>query len=325
MKRRVYAGITLFAVSMVGFSKPVMADDYPSKPIRIIVPFTPGGSNDVLARVVAQRMQQDWKQTVIVENKPGAAGNIGGDTVAKSAPDGYNLLIAPNNIVCMNPVLYSKMPFDPIKDLAPIGLLGTLPITLVINPQVPAKSVKELIALARSSGDGLIYGSSGVGSPQHLSGELFKARTGTKMLHVPYKGANPAITDLMSGQIQVLFSPINSVLPYIKAGKLRVLAVGGSKRAADLPDVPTLEEAGVAGYRSDVWIGFAAPAGTPKDIVNKLNKEINKILSEPEIKKQLALQGIEAGSGSTEEYVAMTKADCSNWAKLIKDNGIRAE
>jgi tripartite-type tricarboxylate transporter receptor subunit TctC len=300
------------------------AQTYPSKPIRFVVPFTPGGSNDVLARVIGEKIAQEWKQPVVVENKPGAGGNIGAEMVAKAPPDGYTFLIAANNILAINPSLYDKVPFDPLKDFAPVTLLGNVPIVLVVNPSLPAKSVKELIALGKA-GDGLTYASGGSGTPQHLSAELFRSMTGTKMTHVPYKGNAPAVTDLMGGQVQMLFSPINSVLPHIKSGKLRALAVASDTRLASLPNVPTVAESGVPGYRSDIWIALVAPARTPPDIVNGMQQQVARALAHPDVKEKLLAQGIEPASSTPAELDALIRSDLARWTKVVKESGARAE
>jgi tripartite-type tricarboxylate transporter receptor subunit TctC len=301
------------------------AQPYPSKPIRLIVPFTPGGSNDVVARVVGQKLSEAWKQPVVVENKPGAGGNIGAEAAARSAPDGYTFLIAANNVLAINPSLYDKVPFDPLKDFAPVTLLGTLPILLVVNPAVPPKSVQELIAFGKSSSDGLTYASGGSGTPQHLSAELFKSMTGVKMVHIPYKGNAPAMTDVLSGQVQMLLSPVNSVLPHVKTGRLRALGVASTSRLPYLPEVPTIAEAGVPGYRSDIWLALVAPAGTPKDIIEKMQREVASVLAQADVKEKLAAQGIEPATSSPEEVTELIKDDLARWAKVIKEAGARAE
>jgi len=328
MRRTIFSIMAVAAASLLSANAAwaqAGAQDWPSQSVKVVVPFTPGGSNDVLARLLGQKLQQTWKQPFVVENRAGAAGNIGTDAVAKAAPDGNTLLIAPNNVVCMNPSLYAKLPFDPAKDFVYTNLLGTLPVVLVVNPSVPAKTPAELVAYAKANPDRLAYGSSGAGSPQHLSAELFKSGTKAPLLHVPYKGAAPATNDLLAGQIQVLFGPINSVLPHIKAGKLRALAVGGDKRVAELPGVPTINETVMPGYNSDIWISLAAPAGTPNDIIEKLHREVNKVMAEPDTKEKLAGQGIEPGGGSRKALEDMIKADCARWSKLIKEAKIRAD
>jgi tripartite-type tricarboxylate transporter receptor subunit TctC len=298
---------------------------YPSKPVKIIVPFTPGGSNDVLARVIGQKLGPVLKQPVVVENKAGAAGNIGAEAVVKSPPDGHTLLLAPNNVLCVNPPLYPKLGFDPVKDLAPVSVLGTLPIVLIVNQSLPVKSVKELIAYAKSKPGELTYASGGSGSPQHLSAELFKQMAGVNMLHIPYKGSAPAVTDVVAGQVQVFFSPITAVLPFIKNGRVRAIAVAGTKRSTDLPDVPTISEAGVSGYSSEIWAGLMTPTGTPKEVVERLNQEVQTILAEADTKDRLAAQGIEVIQGGPADLAKMIASDCSRWGKLIKELGVRVD
>ena len=228
-------------------------------------------------------------------------------------------------MLAINPSLYEKVPFDPLNDFAPVTLFGTVPILLVVNPAVPVGSVQELIAFGKSSPDGLTYASGGSGTPQHLSAELFKASTGVKMLHVPYKGNAPAVTDLLAGQVQMMLSPANSVLPHVRSGKLRALGVAGTARLPYLPDVPTIGEAGVPGYQSDIWLALVAPAGTPQEIVGKMQREVAAILAQPDVKDKLAAQGIEPGASSPEELTLLIKSDLARWAKVIKEGSIRAE
>jgi len=301
------------------------AESYPSRPIRIIVPFAPGGSNDVVARIIGERLNQVWKQPVIVENKPGAGGNIGAEAVAKSANDGYTLLLSGSSLVCINPQIYKKAKFDAVEDLPLITPLGFVPIVLVANPSLPAKTVSELIAYGRKKTGGLSYGSGGAGTPQHLSGEMFKAAAGVSMMHVPYKGNVPALTDLIAGQTDVMFSPINSVAPFIKAGKVRAIAAAGAQRIADLPELPTIAEAGVSGFDSSLWLALAAPKGTPKIITDKLDREVRKIMNEPEIKTKLAQQGVVRITSPAAEFQQMATKDCARLAGVIKEAKINAE
>jgi tripartite-type tricarboxylate transporter receptor subunit TctC len=302
-----------------------LAQAYPSKPVKVVVGYTPGGSNDVLARVVAKHLQDTWKQSFVVENKPGASGQIGADTGAKAPPDGYTLVVIPNDVLTVQPHMYAKFPFDPMTDVQPIATLGTVPVALVVNASSPIMSVAELIAAAKAKPGGLNYASSGAGGPQHMSAEMFMLLTGTKMVHVPYKGNAPALTDLLGGQVDVLFSPINSALPHIKAGKLRALAVAGDKRIASLPDVPTLAEAGVPGYKSEIWIALFAPAKTPKDIVDKIAAEVGRMQAQPDVREQLNAQGIDPLANSPEQVGALIKADSARWSKVIKETGVKAE
>ena len=302
-----------------------LAQPYPAKPAKIVVGYTPGGSNDVLARVVAKHLQDTWKQPFLVENKPGASGQIGADTGAKAAPDGYTLVVIPNDVLTVQPHMYPKFPFDPMNDVQPVATLGTVPIALVVNANSPYKTVAELIAAAKAKPGTLNYASSGAGGPQHMSAEMFMLLTGTKMVHVPYKGNAPAITDLLGGQVDILFSPINSALPHIKAGKLRALAVASEKRVASLPEVPTLSEAGVSGYKSEIWIGLFAPAKTPKDIVDKIAAEVGRMQAQADVKEQLNAQGIDPLATSPEQLAALIKADSARWSKVIKETGVKAE
>lgn len=309
---------TLAAVS----GRQSWAQTYPSRPIKIVVPWTPGGGNDVLGRTIAQKLSERWGQPVIVENKPGAAGNIGTDLVAKSPADGYTLLVAANNILSINPTMNDGTPFDPVKDFVPITLIGAIPILLATNPSVPAKSVKELIALAKSKPDGLSYGSSGLGSPQHLSAELFSSMAGIKMQHVPYRGATPLVTDLVSGQVQLAFGAINSMLPLAKDGKLRALGVTTTQRLSYLPDVPTISEE-LPGYETDIWIALVAPAGTPPDVVAKVKNEVHGMFTLPDVRERLAAQGIEPKTSTPDQLTALVKSDLARWADVIKSTASR--
>ena len=316
--QRVFGAVAL--LSMIALAGNAHAQSYPIRGVKIVVPWTPGGSNDVLGRVIAQKLSESWGQPVVVENRPGAGGNLGADAVAKSAPDGYTLLVAANNILSINPTMNVGTPFDPIKDFVPITLIGAIPVLLAVNPSVPAKSVKELIVLAKSKPDGLSFGSAGLGSPQQLSAQLFASMAGIKMQHVPYKGATPLITDLVSGQIQLAFGAINSMLELAKSGKLRALGVGTNKRLSYLPDVPTISEE-LPGYETDIWVGFVAPAGTPAEIVTKIKDEIHRVFAMPGVREKLAAQGIEPKTSTPEELAALVKSDLARWAEVIKATG----
>jgi tripartite-type tricarboxylate transporter receptor subunit TctC len=313
------------ALALAVLSSPLVhAQDYPSKPIHIIVPLPPGGSNDVLARVLAQKMSEAFGQPVLVENKPGAAGNIATDFVAKSAPDGYTIAIAPNQTVAVNPVLYPKLPFDVIRDIEGISMLGRVPVVLVVSPKMTVTSVTELIALARANPDKLSYASAGSGSPQHMAAEVFKSMTGTRLTQIPYKGSAPALIDVLSGVVDVMFCPINSALPHIRSGRLRALGTTGTARLALLPDVPTIAET-IAGYESDIWIGMVAPAKTPNAIINKLNAELRRSLALPEVQSKLAEQGIYAETSSAADFTQLIATDQQRWAAVIKAANIRPE
>lgn len=299
------------------------APAYPARPIKFIVPITPGGSNDVLARTLAQKLTESWGQAVVVENRPGAGMNLGSDMVAKSAPDGHTWLLGANNIFVTNPHM-GKMPFDVFKDLTPVTQVAIVPFVLVVHPSVPAKNVAELVDYAKRNPGKLNYGSSGNGSPQHLAAEMLNFGAGLQMQHVPYKGAIPAITDLLGGRIQVFIGAVNSLLPHIKDGKLRVLAGAGGQRFAAFPDIPAIAET-VPGVALDVWLGVFMPAGVPKDIVNKVNSDIARVLQLPEIKANLAGQGIEGATGTPEALAATIRDDYARWGKVIREANIKAD
>ena len=305
---------------------PAHADEYPSKTVTIVVPFTAGGSNDVLARTVGQKLSEYWKQPVIVENRPGAGGNLGTKLAAKAAPDGYTLLVVANNFVT-NPFLYpdGRAGYDPVKEFVPITQLGRVPFVLVVNPNVAAKSTQELVALAKAQPGKLSYGSAGVGTPHHLTGELFKSMAGIDMVHVPYRGAQPVVADLLGGQIQVLFGVANSVLPHIKTGALRPLAVGGEQPLSYLPNVPTVASAGFKDFRSEVWIGLVAPTGIPANIAAKIEESVGRALRDPAVKASLEAQGLEPTPSSPGALKALMQEDTVRWSKVIKETGARAE
>ena len=322
-RKWVAASCALAAVALLA-SPLVYAQDYPVKPIHIIVPLPPGGSNDVLARLLGQKMSEAFGQPVIVENKPGAAGNIATDYVAKSAPDGYTIAIAPSQTVSVNPVLYPKLPFDAIKDLEGVSLLGRVPMVLVVSSRVAANSVAELIAQAKAGPDKLSYASAGSGSPQHMAAEVFKSMTGTRLTQIPYKGSAPALVDVLGGNVDVMFCPINSALPHIRSGKLRALGTTGTQRLVLLPGVPTIAET-VSGYESDIWIGMVAPAKTPPAIIAKLNAELRRSLALPEVQSKLAEQGIYAESSAAGEFTKLIATDQKRWAGVIKAANIQPE
>lgn len=316
--------LALFVSLAAWASSPLHAQDYPNKPISIVVPLPPGGSNDVLARVLAQKMSEAFGQPVVVTNKPGAAGNIATDFVAKSAPDGYTIAIAPNQTVAVNPVLYPKLPFDVIRDIEGISMLGRVPVVLVVSPKMTVTSVAELIALAKANPDKLSYASAGSGSPQHMAAEVFKSMTGTRLTQIPYKGSVPALVDVLGGVVDVMFCPINSVLPHIRSGRVRALGTTGTARLTLLPDVPTIAET-IPGYESDIWIGMVAPAKTPSAIINKLNAELRRSLALAEVQSKLAEQGIYAETSSAADFTKLIATDQKRWAEVIKAANIRPE
>ena len=312
------------ALGVVLFGLCAHAQDYPSRPVRIVVPFAPGGPNDIIVRLVAQKLTETWGQPFVVENRPGAGGNIGTDFVAKAAPDGYTLLsVGPGSLI-INPLI-GKVPYDTARDFAPVTLMARAPNALVAHPSLPAGSVKELIELARSQPGRINYGSGGNGSTPHLAGAMFAAMAGVALTHVPYKGTAPATADLIGGQVQIAFLGIPTVLPHVKSGKLHVLAVTGKHRSPELPGVPTVDEAGVPGYELSPWYGLLAPAGTPREVVVRLGEEVSRVVRAPEMKEKLAVQGAEVAGGSPEEFAALIRADTSTWSRVVKDAGIRIE
>jgi tripartite-type tricarboxylate transporter receptor subunit TctC len=322
--RRQFTFAALAAAASLAVGVPTGAaaqDAYPSKPITIIVPFAAGGTTDILARVVGEQLGKDLGQTVIIDNRAGAGGNIGGQAAARAAADGHTLFMGTVGTHAINASLYKKMPFDPSKDFAPITRVAMVPNLLVVNPQVPAKSVQELIAYGKANPGKLTFGSSGSGSSIHLSGELFKSMTQIDMLHVPYKGSAPAVTDLLGGQISMMFDNMPSALQHVKAGKLRALAVTSGKRSPELPDVPTIAEAGVPGYEATSWFGLFAPAATPAAVIAKLNTAIVKVLADPAVKKKLSEQGAEPYSEKPEQFAAFIRTEATKWDKVVKASG----
>jgi tripartite-type tricarboxylate transporter receptor subunit TctC len=301
-----------------------LAQTFPERPVRIIVPLTPGGSPDTLARVLAQGLQPVWTQPVVVENRPGGNQNIGADLVAKSAPDGHTWLLAPENVFSVNPHL-GKPPFDPLADFTPVTMVARVQFLLVLNRAVPAASVQELIGYARSRPGELNFGSSGNGSPQHLGAVLLQQLAGVKLNHVPYKGAAPAIADLLPGRIQVWIGAANSLLPHIREGKLRLLASTGRQRSPNLGDVPTMAEAGLPGYELSPWLGLFVPAGVAPETVVRIHSETTRILNAPETRARLAPQGIDISTSLPSEFARFVREDHARWGKIIRETGIRGE
>ena len=316
-----FAAMTMIA--MLGATA-AFAQPYPSKPIRIVVPYPPGGFNDTLGRTLAAKFTESWGQPAVVENKPGGNTLIGSDFVAKSAPDGYTLLVVafPFSVV---PSLFKTMPYDTVKDFAPVILAATSPNLLVVNPQLPVKSVGELVALAKAKPGTLSYASTGNGSSNHISMELFKTLAGVDIVHIPYKGSAPAVTDLLGGQVMLMFDNVPNVLPQVKAGRLRALGTSGAQRSALAPDVPTVAEAGVPGYELTVWFGLVAPAGTPREVVQKLNAEVAKILAMPDVRERFMAQGVEPLGSTPEQFGEHIKAQMTKWSKVVRDAGVKAE
>ena len=301
------------------------AQSYPNRTIRLVVPFPAAGTTDILARAAAQKLTEAFGQSVVVDNRPGAAGNIGADLVAKSAPDGYTLLMGTVGTHAINPSLYSKMPYDHVKDFVPVVLVAGVPNVLVVNPALPVNSVADLIKLAKDKPGQINFASSGSGTSIHLSGELFKTMAGVDITHIPYKGSSPALVDLIGGQVQIMFDNLPSALPQIKAGKLRAIAVTSLKRAPVLPDVPTISESGLPGFEASSWFGVLAPAGTPAPIVARINAEVNKWLQTADARERLLSQGAEAAGGSPEQFANHIRAESEKWAKVVKASGAKVD
>ena len=325
MRKLIHAIVlAVLGVGAVVAAPVALAQSYPSKPITIIVPFPPGGTTDVLARAVAQKMNEAWGQPVLVENRPGAGATIGAAQVAKAPADGYTLLMgAVHHTIATS--IYPKLPYDFQKDFAPITIVATVPNVLTVNPGVPAQNVKELVAYGKSNPGKLTFGSNGQGTAQHLIGEQFAAMTGVELLHVPYKGSGPLTTDLIAGQVLMSFDTMTPVLPHIKAGKLRALAVTTAKRSASLPDLPTLAESGLTGFDQGTWFGLLAPAATPKDIVARLNTEMVKVIQSAEFRKRMAEIGAEPIGNSSEQMAQQIKEETEKFAKLVKEAKVTIE
>jgi tripartite-type tricarboxylate transporter receptor subunit TctC len=323
------ATIFLFVVGVLAIaaasSAPVHAQSYPSKVVRLIVPFPPGGISDMTGRLLAQKLSDGWKQPVIVDNRTGAGGMIGADYVAKSPADGYTVLVGSTSEVVINQHLYTKMSYHPEKDFAPVTLASITPLILVVHPSLPVRSVRELVALARARPGQLTFASSGTGSALHLAGELLKATEKVEMIHVPYKGAGPAMADLLGGQVLLFFAGMPPAIPQVRAGKLRALAVTTVTRSSAAPDVPTMAEAGIAGFEISNWIGVFLPAATSKEIVARLHLEAVRVLKQPDVKEKFVGLGAEAVGSTPEELDKFVKAESSKYLKLVKAAGVRAE
>jgi len=297
---------------------------WPNKPIRMVVAFPPGGPTDIVSRVIAQRLSEQLGQQVIIDNKPGAGGNIAAELIANAPADGYTLFYNTSAVV-IGPALYSKVNYDTLKDFAPVALTASVPMVLAVNPNLPARSVKEFLDLARSKPGQLNYSSSGTGTITHLASAMLSTQTGIQTQHVPYKGSAPGLVDLASGQTQFMIDTINTVLPYVRDGRLRGLAVSSMKRSSVLPDLPTLHESGLSGFDAAAWQGIVAPAATSSDIVQRLNAEVNKALAHPEVRAKLAAQGADVLGGTSAEYAAHLRSELPRWAKAVKDSGAKAD
>jgi tripartite-type tricarboxylate transporter receptor subunit TctC len=316
--------LTFVSIATATFASNAIAQSYPSKQIRMIVPYAPGGGVDIIARATAQELTKRVGQQIIVDNRTGAGGNVGSDLVAKSAPDGYTLLMAsPANTI--NPSLYAKMPYDPMRDLAAVALIASVPAVLLANRSLPVTNVKQLVTLAKAKPGALTYGSGGSGTTEHLAGEMFKSFAGIDMLHVPYKGGAQVLTDVIGGQIALMFVNQVFALPHVQGGKVKALAVAGSARSPSLPDVPTFVESGFKDFVVSVWWGVMGPAAMPKDIVNQLNREIVASLASAEMKERLQTMSAQAIGGTVEQFAAFFAAETKRWAPIVKASGARAD
>jgi tripartite-type tricarboxylate transporter receptor subunit TctC len=316
---------TLAAISALAFAGAAFAQAWPAKPIKIIVPYPPGGTSDILARSVGQKMSEQYGQPVVVENKPGATGNIGADFVAKSPPDGYTLLLADIGSLAIAPSVVATLPFDPVKDFAPVVMVAYSPHLLVVHPSVPAKDAKELIALAKAKPDSMNFAVSGIGGANHLAGIDFAQRAGIKWTYIPYKGGSQALTDMVGGQAQVMFNGMLATYPFVKDGKLKVLAISSAKRFSAAPDIPTVAEATFPGFETGSWQGIVAPAGTPPEVVRKLHADVMAILSTPEMKDRLDKAGAEVRAMSPQQFGSFIGAEKARWAKVAKESGEKFE
>lgn len=314
--------IGLCALALMSTS--LWAQSWPSKPIRMIIAFPPGGPTDLVSRVLAQKLSEQLGQQVFVDNKPGAGGNIAAEMAAKAAPDGYTVFYNTSAIV-IGPALYGKVNYDTLKDFAPVLLTASVPLVLVVNPQLPARSVKEFLELAKARSGALNYSSSGTGTITHLASAMMSTQTGVQTQHIPYKGSAPGLVDLAAGQTQFMIDTMNTVLPYVRDNRLRGLAVTSSKRSALMPELPTLAEAGLPGFEAAAWQGIVVPTGTPPEIIQKLNAEVNKALAHPDIRARLAAQGADILGGTAAEYAAYLRTEMPRWAKAVKDSGAKAE
>ena len=296
---------------------------YPAKPVRLITQFPPGGGTDIVARLLSPKLAEALGQQFVVENRVGAAGNIGADFVAKSAPDGYTILVG-NNTIVTNPAV-QKTPFDVVKDFAPIAVVGSTPVALAVHPSLPAKSIQELIALAQKERGNLTYSSCGTGTAMHLAAELFKREAKISMIHVPYKGCGPAVADGIAGQVPILFNTITNTYPQAQGGRLRILALASSTRSPVDANLPTIAEAGFGGFDADIWFGFLAPAGTPKEIIGRLNAELNRIIQLPDIQEKMKVQLFSTRTSTPEQFAQIIQSDLAKWSKLVKDVKLQVE
>ena len=315
----------LTGIAFLAFSAAVFAQAWPAKPIKLVVPYPPGGSADILARAIGQKLGDGLGQAVVIDNRPGAGTAIGAEATAKAAPDGYTIMLGTVSSHAINPALTPGLKYDPVKDFAPVSLVASIPFVLLVHPSLPARSVKDLIALATAKPGSLNFSSAGSGTSNHLAGELFKSMTGTYMVHIPYKGSAPALNDLLAGQVQLMFDLALTAQPHVKSGAARALGVTGLTRSSALPDVPTIAESGVPGYEVSAWFGFFAPAGTSAAIVTALNAETVKAMRLPDLKERLANQGAEAVTNTPEQFASYVKEELGKWTRVVKASGMKAD
>jgi tripartite-type tricarboxylate transporter receptor subunit TctC len=317
-KKWLVAGFVMVAAA-------VHAQNYPAKPVRVITPFTAGSAIDTLARALGQKLGDTWGQQVVIDNRIGANGIIGTEAAAKAPPDGYTVYLGTISTLAVNPHLYLKLPYDALRDFAPVTLAATIPVVLVVYPSLPVKSVRELIALAKVHPGQLNYASGGTGSAQHLPMEMLRVDTGINIVHVPYKGLGPAFSDVLGGQVPMMFTGVSNVVPYMKTGRLRVLAIGSPKRSSTLPEVPTVAEAGVPGFDFDSWTGYLVPVGTPANLIARLHADITRTLTAPDVRDKLVTLGFDLVGGTPDAFATLIRNDIARFGKLIKAAGIRAE
>jgi tripartite-type tricarboxylate transporter receptor subunit TctC len=316
---------TLLAAWFAAWAGLCSAQAFPERPVRLVVGFPPGGPSDILARALGQKLAGGWREPVVIENRPGAGGNLAAEVVAKSAPDGHTWLLGNNSILATNQALYGKLGYDPVKDFAPVALVAIQPNVLVVHPDLSVSSVQELIVFAKKNPGKINYASSGSGAAAHLAAELFKTMAGVDLVHVPYKGAQPALADVISGRVQLMFATSASVVPYIKAGRLRALAVTTAQRSSLLPELPTMAEAGVPGFEATTWHGVVVPSATNTALVDQINRQINSVLMEKDFREKLAALGAEVRTGTPQDFAAYIAAEIPKWTKIVRESGARAD
>jgi tripartite-type tricarboxylate transporter receptor subunit TctC len=317
--------VALIAAACALLAAGATAQTYPVKSVRIVVGLAPGGTTDVVSRILAQRLGEAWGQTVVVDNRPGASGMIGGDLAAKSPPDGYTLLITPQTSIAVAPALYGKAPYDAARDFATISQVGSTPLLMVVHPSFPAQTFRDFVVMAKSRGNALTFGSGGIGSSPHMAGELLNARLGVRMNHVPYKGENPALADTLGGQIPIMFGNLPVAVPHVKTGKLRALANTSGKRSPLAPDVPTVAESGFPDFAIATWYGLLAPAGTPADLVARIQRDAAKAVNQPETRERLVGLGVDIVASTPEEFSRFLRGEIARYTKVVKDAGLKAE